>query len=326
MKLPLAFFAFALLTVYCAESLPANTEQVNAQEERQFDPWQITAVFRHVWAIQCRSIVYIGIDEEFLFTSAATFKVYLETDGHPVQELKGVFYPPNYFYIVLGPFTPCQTIKAAVDIFEGDETKWMNSTVTTACPCETASETGDPHYFTFDKKNFTYQGPCGYVVSKDACNGGKPTFEICAINSGPEEDVKGPRFVIGVRVKTDNDELLLSPDTVLWNGEVVDKSTPHVSKDYKLMTYTIGNTFILYHTEYRWWIEVLRHAVHAYLYQDSPLHGNICGMFGNADGSPSTDMVLPDGTITTDDKEFGNAWRCENSCDYKEQLDALEKS
>nr|XP_006818926.1 PREDICTED: von Willebrand factor-like [Saccoglossus kowalevskii] len=268
----------------------------------------------------------MGFDELSLFTSAATFKVYLETDGNPVQELTGVFYPLHLFYIVLGPFTPCQTVKAAVDIFEGDTTEWVNSTVTTACPCETASETGDPHYYTFDKKAFTYQGPCGYVVSKDACKVGKPTFEICAINSGPEEDVKGTRFVIGVRVKTDNDELLLSPKTVLWNDEVVDKSTPHVSKDKKLMTYTKDNKFTLYHTEYLWWIEVSHHALHAHLHQDSPLHGNICGMFGNADGFSSTDMVFPNGTKTADDKEFGNAWRCENSCNDKRKLDDLEKS
>uniref|UniRef100_A0ABM0M7P7 Zonadhesin-like n=1 Tax=Saccoglossus kowalevskii TaxID=10224 RepID=A0ABM0M7P7_SACKO len=215
------------------------------------------------------------------------------------------------------------TITVTVDISEGGKAESVSRTMTTACPCNPASETGDPHYSTFDNNTFTYQGPCGYIVSKDACDGGTPTFEICATNSGREGQTD-PRFVTGVHVKTESDELLLSRHTVLWNGEVVDKSIPKLSTDYKLLTYTsIDGRFVLFHTEYLWWIEVLTRTLHVYLHQDSPLHGNICGMFGNADGSPFNDMVLPDGTSTEDQNVFGYAWECENSCYYKELLDDL---
>ena len=74
---------------------------------------------------------------------------------------------------------------------------------------------GDPHYTTFDKKKYNFQGPCSYVFAED-CSGDK-AFKVVTTNM--KCGGRGATCTVAVTVFLNGDEIRLTREvrTVIIN-------------------------------------------------------------------------------------------------------------
>ena len=68
---------------------------------------------------------------------------------------------------------------------------------------------GDPHYTTFDKKKYNFQGPCSYVFAED-CSGDK-AFKV--VTSNVKCGGRGATCTAAVTLFLNGDEIRLTRET-----------------------------------------------------------------------------------------------------------------
>lgn len=68
---------------------------------------------------------------------------------------------------------------------------------------------GDPHYTTFDKKKYNFQGPCSYVFAED-CSGDK-AFKV--VTSNVKCGGRGATCTAAVTLSLNGDEIRLTRET-----------------------------------------------------------------------------------------------------------------
>ncbi|XP_029433312.1 IgGFc-binding protein-like [Rhinatrema bivittatum] len=169
---------------------------------------------------------------------------------------------------------------------------------------------GDPHYHTFDGKNFDFQGTCTYTIAKNCGNDATlPDFNIVAKNENRGTTkvsytsfvtihiygytISLVRFEKGL-VRVDN-QLLRLPITL--NGG-------------KLQLYQTGDSLLI-QTDFTlkvyfdWYF-------HLKLEISSSYFESICGMCGNYNGNPNDDFMTPEGVTAPNPIDFGKSWKVED--------------
>ncbi|XP_075462776.1 IgGFc-binding protein-like [Ascaphus truei] len=169
---------------------------------------------------------------------------------------------------------------------------------------------GDPHYHTFDGKNYDFQGTCTYTMAK-TCGSDLtlPTFnvEIKNENRGSSRvsylssvtiqvygyNITGVRSEYGiVRVNSQKSQL------------------PVTLHDEQLRIFQSGTSFILLtkfalRVFYDWNI-LLK------VYLPSSFSENVCGLCGNYNGDPRDDLTST-GLVPLNPIEFGQSWKVEEN-------------
>ncbi|KAH0631342.1 hypothetical protein JD844_005631 [Phrynosoma platyrhinos] len=170
----------------------------------------------------------------------------------------------------------------------------------------TCIATGDPHYSTFDGKNYDFMGTCVYqmagVCSKD------PTlipFLVSVENNNRGN--KAVSFTKVVTLEVYNMTISMSqeyPRKVQVNGIFVD---PPFSYENKIKVYTSGvhgfiKTKFDLKVSFDWYS-------YARIILPSTYASAVCGLCGNANQDPSDDFVMKDGTEASDETQFADSWR-----------------
>uniref|UniRef100_A0A3P9JKT8 VWFD domain-containing protein n=1 Tax=Oryzias latipes TaxID=8090 RepID=A0A3P9JKT8_ORYLA len=154
----------------------------------------------------------------------------------------------------------------------------------------TCTISGDPHYYTFDNKVFSFQGTCTYVLSEQ-CQNELPYFRV----EGKNEHFGNTRVSWTGLVK-----VFVYNETI----ELVKRTTgkAKVSKDSSLTTsyssYTDFGLMVAYDISY-----YLRISL-PYTYQNAT-----CGLCGNFNNEPGDDLRTRDGEVVSSDVVFANSWR-----------------
>ncbi|PIK34070.1 putative IgGFc-binding protein [Apostichopus japonicus] len=157
---------------------------------------------------------------------------------------------------------------------------------------------GDPHYMTFDQRQYSFQGDCDYTLVRDCDNSSTtPTFQLVGENylRNPSDRVS---YLKTIRLLFGGDEFTLGyKGSVYINGIKI--TLPYNGIDGVLNTY-FGLT-VSFDGLHNGWVTV-----------SGSLWNTTCGLCGDFDGDSTNDFSLPDGTQTTFVSEFGDSWQTGN--------------
>uniref|UniRef100_W5M7M8 IgGFc-binding protein-like n=1 Tax=Lepisosteus oculatus TaxID=7918 RepID=W5M7M8_LEPOC len=182
----------------------------------------------------------------------------------------------------------------------------------------TCMAAGDPHYYSFDGHDFTFQGTCIYqfvgLCSKD------PSLVPFKVNV--QNNHRGSRTVAYTKVvaiEVFNLTIVISinyPNKVLVNGELI--SLPFYYDDNKVVMYKSG-AWAVVQTDFGMkvqfdWSNVVTVTL------PSTYKGAVCGLCGNYNNNPADDSKMPDGRSAPNVQTFGDSWKvgevpgCSSDC------------
>ncbi|MBN3317980.1 FCGBP protein, partial [Atractosteus spatula] len=182
----------------------------------------------------------------------------------------------------------------------------------------TCTAAGDPHYYSFDGHDFTFQGTCIYqfvgLCSKD------PSLVPFKVNV--QNNHRGSRTVAYTKVvaiEVFNLTIVISidyPNKVLVNGELI--SLPFYYDDNKVVMYKSG-AWAVVQTDFGMkvqfdWSNVVTVTL------PSTYKGAVCGLCGNYNNNPADDSKMPDGRSAPNVQTFGDSWKvgevpgCSSDC------------
>ena len=164
---------------------------------------------------------------------------------------------------------------------------------------------GDPHYYTFDRRHYDFQGVCEYIFTKP-CNSNE--FSIIVTNTANNPYVSSTSSVRVLVPHEDLDILLEQRGFITINNlsqHYNDDSI--ILQDNGTMVTRVGGHFHVFLT--RSAIEVFydgssRLSVKA----SSAWYGLLCGLCGNYNYNDSDDFQTPNGTLVTSPDDFGSEW------------------
>ncbi|CAI5658934.1 unnamed protein product [Oreochromis niloticus] len=185
-------------------------------------------------------------------------------------------------------------------------------------PHGTCSASGDPHYITFDRKAYDFQGTCRYTLvtlcnATDELNQFSVEAKNEALNGRPLSTVAEVFVnVWGYDVHMSRDRRGL----VQVNG--VTRNLPINLNEGNVSIYATGSHIVV---STNFGLSVTYNGYSAVFISVPPNYREkICGLCGNFNGNPNDDFHTPSGTIVTSPDEFGRAWKvpgnytCNDGC------------
>ncbi|XP_056247120.1 zonadhesin-like [Seriola aureovittata] len=193
---------------------------------------------------------------------------------------------------------------------------------------------GDPHYMTFDKVAYDFQGGCSYTLATTCGEGGSVQFTVTGHNMHPPLQNLTRSKLEAVTLQIEDYDLTLNQSGEVNNGLVhLPYSTNgtygsvwvHKESNYIILESTFG-VRIMVDGQNRLFLQV-----------DERYKHELCGMCGIYSGHQDDDLVTPDGQNATDAFQFGESWRVPNNnectaypndprrCDYDEEDEAYSQ-
>jgi len=172
---------------------------------------------------------------------------------------------------------------------------------------------GDPHYISFDSHSFDFQGDCEYVLTKP-CN--NSDFSITASNTAINSYVS-VTSAVRVILPVEGLEVHLTRGgggAITINGALISNTEDGIVFESNgiVVSRTGGHPYILLSVGFP--VSIYWDGSHRVdISVSSSWQGQLCGLCGNYNNDVSDDFMLPDGSLTTSENEFGSSWLYTNS-------------
>ncbi|XP_022611937.1 mucin-5B-like [Seriola dumerili] len=169
---------------------------------------------------------------------------------------------------------------------------------------------GEGHYITFDEKEFSFKGGCGYIFSQDYCgddmNG---TFRVVteSIPCGTTESICSTV----IKLYLGNKEIVLSEENV----RVIEQSK---GVDIPYHISTIG-TYLVIEAK-NGLVVIWNKKTTLMITLSSTFKGRVCGLCGNYDGNIKNDFTTRNKEVVVEALEFGNSWKVSPTCPNADKL------
>ncbi|KAM9718275.1 zonadhesin, like isoform 2-T2 [Menidia menidia] len=162
---------------------------------------------------------------------------------------------------------------------------------------------GDPHYNTFDKRFYSFMGPCTYTLARTCRNTTGPWFSVEGKNE--ERGVSGVSYLRKLYITVNGVTVtMMKARRTLVKGVRV--ALPHSPSP--LMSLSLSGQYVTLQTTFgllvRW-----DGNHHAQITVPSSYHDQMCGLCGDYNGNPSDDFTKPDGNLAGNVNDFGNSWQ-----------------
>ncbi|KAM4568117.1 IgGFc-binding protein [Fundulus diaphanus] len=171
----------------------------------------------------------------------------------------------------------------------------------------TCHATGDPHYMTFDKTRFDFQGTCVYqLAALCSSNPELVPFEVLVQNDQRGSKAVSYTKLVQIKVystsivitKTHNGLIMLNDELVNLPIDINDgQISVHKSGWYAVLTTDFGLKVI-----FDW-------GSAAFVTLPSSYMGAVCGLCGNYNGEPQDDLTPKGGSKPVKPADFGSSWR-----------------
>ncbi|KAI5609967.1 zonadhesin isoform X2 [Silurus asotus] len=173
----------------------------------------------------------------------------------------------------------------------------------------TCIASGDPHYTTFDKKNYDFMGNCTYLMSEPCNSTDVPHFAVYVDNEN-RYNIPTISYVSAVHVHVLGVKVSILKDGIVQvNGTKVNiplSPVPGVDIFKQGTLYTVSMNFgvtVRYDGNHFMDIKVIKD------YQDK-----LCGLCGDYNGNVMDDFRTPTGQLVSSPTEFGNSWNTDPDC------------
>uniref|UniRef100_A0A8C2F9K8 VWFD domain-containing protein n=1 Tax=Cyprinus carpio TaxID=7962 RepID=A0A8C2F9K8_CYPCA len=174
------------------------------------------------------------------------------------------------------------------------------------------------HFTTFDGKEFTFNGDCNYVLSKD-CKESK--FNILGeivpcFNQQTDTCLKSVVVLFNNDMK--NPLIIKADGTVQHNADVL---LPYMTADFTV--FKPSSFHIMLQTTFGLQVQVqLVPLMQVYITVHQSFQGKTCGMCGNFNKMLLDDLKTPQGVVEGTAVSFANAWKALSNCpDRFERMD-----
>ncbi|XP_043936384.1 IgGFc-binding protein-like [Protopterus annectens] len=166
---------------------------------------------------------------------------------------------------------------------------------------------GDPHYKTFDGKNYDFMGTCTYTIAKTCGNDVTlPFFNVEAKN-----DNRGSTHVSYVSsVTIEVYDITISVVKGEYGKIRVNNNVEHLPitiQDGKVKIYQSGQAVI---TETIYKLKVSYDWIHSLIvYLPSSYYESVCGLCGNYNENSMDEFTTPSGALASNAIDFGKSWK-----------------
>ncbi|MEQ2296328.1 hypothetical protein AMECASPLE_023686 [Ameca splendens] len=199
----------------------------------------------------------------------------------------------------------CTTMKCA-----SDEVCREKNGVTGCFPFKpaTCSVYGDPHYITFDKLAYPFQGGCAYTLTTTCGGHSTVQFTVIGFNIHPADQTFTRSKLEAVALQLDGLDLTLNQSgKVNVNSDAV-RLPYSTSGSYGSVWVYVKNDYTILETTFGLKMEMDGHS-RLFLQVDERYKYELCGLCGTYSGYQDDDFAMPGGQIATGSFEFGDSWR-----------------